>query len=76
MPEPENPRQLGLYFAMAQVGFEMVVPIVLGIFLDNWLGTNPWMVVAGAVLGLAGGLWHMVVLLNRLDRGDPPDLGS
>ena len=76
MTEPENRRQLGLYFAMAQVGFEMVVPIILGIFLDNWLGTGPWMVVAGAVLGLAGGLFHLVLLLNRLDKKDPPDTGS
>lgn len=61
---------------MAQVGFEMVVPIVFGIFLDNWLGTSPWMVAAGAALGFAGGLWHLVVLLKRLDKRDPPDLGS
>lgn len=76
MVDPENPRQTSLYFAMAQVGFEMVAPIVLGIFLDQWLETGPWMVVLGAVLGLVGGLFHLVVLLNRINNENTPKSGS
>jgi F0F1-type ATP synthase assembly protein I len=72
MADQEDPRQLGLYFAMAQVGFEMVVPIVAGVFLDNWWGTSPWMVALGAVLGLVGGLYHLIVLLNRFNKPRPP----
>jgi len=65
-----TPRDLGRYFALAQVGLEMVLPIVLGVFLDRWLGWAPWGVVVGAVLGLVGGLWHLVLLLNRFDDKD------
>lgn len=74
--KPESPRQIGLYFALAQVGFEMVVPIILGIFLDDWWGTSPWMVILGAIVGLAGGLWHLVALLNRINKEDPPNSGT
>ena len=65
-----TPRDMGRYFALAQVGLEMVLPIVLGVFLDRWLRWAPWGVVAGAVLGLVGGLWHLVLLLNRFDDKD------
>ena len=65
-----NPRDLGRYFALAQVGLEMVAPIVLGLFLDSRLGWTPWGVVLGAVFGLVGGLWHLVVLLNRFEKKD------
>ena len=66
-PKPED---VGRYFALAQVGLEMVAPIVLGLFLDSRLGWTPWGVVVGAVLGLVGGLWHLVLLLNRFDKKD------
>ena len=30
-------RELGFYFSLAQVGLEMVVPVVLGIFIDIYI---------------------------------------
>lgn len=68
-----NPRDMGRYFALAQVSLEMVVPIVLGLLLDGWLNCGPWGVVAGAVLGLVGGFAHLIHLLNRLDQKDSTD---
>jgi F0F1-type ATP synthase assembly protein I len=65
MPKAPTPRELGHYFALAQVGMEMVVPVAIGLALDHYLGWTPWGVVGGAVLGLAVGLVHMVALLNR-----------
>jgi hypothetical protein len=65
-----TPRDLGRYFALAQVGLEMVAPIVLGLYLDSQLGWAPWGVVGGAVFGLVGGLWHLIVLLNRFDENN------
>jgi F0F1-type ATP synthase assembly protein I len=66
MPEgPMDPKEVGRLYALAQVGMEMVVPIVIGLGLDRWLGWTPWGVVAGAVLGFAGGMIHMVALLNQ-----------
>jgi len=60
-----DPKQLGIYFTLAQVGLEMVAPLVLGLLLDAWLGWTPWTAVIGAVLGLVGGVAHLIALLNR-----------
>jgi F0F1-type ATP synthase assembly protein I len=63
---------------MAQVGIEMVVPIGLGLALDYWLGWTPWLTVAGAILGFAGGLVHLIAIANKDNRDGPskPRAGS
>ena len=73
MPQgPPDPRQLGVYVAISQVGLEMVAPIVGGIALDHYLGWSPWGIICGAVLGLVGGLAHLIAILNRAeDKSDP-----
>ncbi len=63
-----DPREVGRYFALAQVGLEMAAPIALGAFLDARLGWAPWGVVVGAVLGLVGGMAHLLYLLKRFDE--------
>lgn len=68
--EKPNPREMGRLLALSQVGLEMVAPIVLGYFLDQQLDWSPWGVIAGAALGLFGGLWHLVTLLQRYDKQD------
>ena len=48
-----------------QVGLEMVAPLVLGLVLDHYLGWAPWGVIGGAMLGLFGGVAHLVVIQAR-----------
>jgi len=60
-----NPRLLGWYYALAQIGFEMVAPIALGWWLDSVLDSQPWILIVGVVLGLALGLLHLVVLTQH-----------
>ena len=58
---------------------EMVVPIVVGVLLDQWLGTVPWIMVGGVLLGFVGGLIHMMAILSKMDRSDrrePPKTPS
>ncbi len=62
---PTGSRELGRYFALSQIGMEMVAPIGLGLVLDYWLGWSPWCAVIGALLGFVGGLTHLIVLVNR-----------
>lgn len=50
--------------ALASVGTEMAAPIVVGLILDLWLGWVPALTIAGAVIGMVGGVYHLVVL-NR-----------
>ncbi len=41
------------------LGMELAVPLLVGIFLGRWLdrrlGTEPWLLIVGAVLGMAAG---------------------
>jgi F0F1-type ATP synthase assembly protein I len=40
---------------------------LLGYFLDMWLGTDPWLVAVGIVVGSYAGFVQMWVYLKRLD---------
>ena len=46
------------------MGVEIAVPVVLFTFLgykaDGWLGTEPWLVVVGALLGMAVSFYTLV----------------
>ena len=61
MPEdPPDSRELGYYFALAQVGVEMVAPLGIGLGLDFYFGWLPWATVTGAVLGFVGAGYAIV----------------
>jgi F0F1-type ATP synthase assembly protein I len=72
-PNSPNSRELGHYLSLAQVGLEMVVPIGLGVWLQDVFDFRPWGVVVGAVLGLTVGLTHLVVMTNRRDASGKGD---
>jgi len=61
-----------LYVSIGQIGLEMVVPIALGLLLDRWLGTLPWIGVAGVFIGFFGGLFHLLKMVEKIDRTKPP----
>jgi F0F1-type ATP synthase assembly protein I len=67
-PNIPDPKEIGHYYALAQVGLEMVAPAAVGMLLDAKLGWQPWGVVVGAVLGLVMGLAHLIVLLDRWEK--------
>jgi len=67
-----NPKELGFYFALAQGGLEMVAPIGVGVLIDWYFDTMPWATIVAGAFGFVGGLTHMVMLVNRHDRGSPP----
>jgi hypothetical protein len=63
--KPLDPKELGHYYALAQVGLEMVAPAGVGLLVDHYFGWQPWGVVVGAILGLIAGLAHLISLTNR-----------
>jgi len=65
-----DPKELGRYYALSQIGLEMVAPIGLGLVLDYYLSWSPWGAVVGAVVGFVGGLAHLVVLMGRPKNAD------
>ena len=62
--------------ALAGLGMQFVITILLCIYAGRWLdgkvGTAPWLLIAGAVLGTAAGFFVMFRVLrsaNADDRG-------
>ncbi|HEV7859782.1 MAG TPA: AtpZ/AtpI family protein [Pyrinomonadaceae bacterium] len=70
MPEPEEQNEnqkSGIAYAAAIALFVTVLTFLgLGFLLDRWLGTGPWLLVLGIVLGSALGLYEFVRLTSKL----------
>ena len=70
MPEDDQEeinRKSGLAYAAAFSLFAAVVGgLIVGWLLDRWLGTNPWLLVTGLVLGAAAGLYEFVKTSSKL----------
>ena len=57
----ETNRKTGLAYAAAFSLFAAVVSGLLGGWLlDRWLGTRPWLLVAGVILGAAAGFYELI----------------
>ena len=60
-------RKTGLAYAAAFSLFAAVVAgLLLGWLLDRWLGTRPWLLVTGIVLGAAAGFYEFIRTANRI----------
>jgi ATP synthase protein I len=55
------------YAAALSLFFSVATLLGLGLLLDRWLGTTPWLLVAGIVLGSVVGLYQFVRLTSRID---------
>jgi ATP synthase protein I len=46
--------------------------LVIGVFLGHWLdgkwGTKPWLLLAGALLGMVSGFYHFFKTVLQLDK--------
>jgi F0F1-type ATP synthase assembly protein I len=67
--EERQANQLRGWYALAGVGFEFIAAILVcggaGWWLDGYFGTKPWLLISGAGLGFAVGLWMMLKAANR-----------
>jgi len=61
-------RKSGLMYAAAlSLFFSVAVFFGAGWLLDKWLGTSPWLVAAGIVVGSALGFYEFVRLSSKLN---------
>ncbi len=63
------------------VAMEMVVPAVIGLWIDRKLGTHVVFLIVGVVLGATGGIVHLLRLAQRWQieqnkRRNTTDVGS
>ena len=77
-PTPEQRTQLATAGTAAGMGCAIAATIVLsvigGVLLDQWLGTTPIFILIGVALGLAGAgyqLWELAQLSSKQARVGP-----
>jgi len=60
-------RKSGLAYAAAFSLFASVVAgLIVGWVLDRWLGTQPWLLVGGIVLGAVAGFYQFIRVSSKL----------
>jgi ATP synthase protein I len=65
--DQEANRKSGIAYAAAFTLFASVAALTgLGWALDRWLGTAPWLLVGGLVLGAVVGFYQFVRLTSKL----------
>lgn len=65
-PDQDENRKSGFAYAAAITLFAAVASFCgIGYLADRWLGTQPWLLVAGIVLGSAVGLYEFVRLSSK-----------
>ncbi len=65
--EQETNRKSGLAYAAALTLFAAVASMCgIGWLLDRWLGTAPWLLVTGLVLGAIAGFYEFIRLASKL----------
>lgn len=63
--QDEN-RKTGFAYAAGITLFASVAAFCgAGYFLDKWFGTEPWLLIAGIVIGSAAGLFEFVRLSSK-----------
>ncbi len=71
MPKfPESLRKVGPYLNIGGVFLGcMVLGVALGWWLDQKLGTKPWMLLSGSLLGMVSGFYHFFKVVLRQGDG-------
>jgi ATP synthase protein I len=65
----ETNRKSGIAYAAGLVLFSSVVAFGgAGWLLDRWLGTKPWLLVLGIVLGAIAGFYQFIRLTSKLQE--------
>ena len=66
-PDNEESTKSGIAYAAGLVLFTSVISLCgVGWLLDRWLGTKPWLLVTGVVLGAVLGFYQFIRLTSKL----------
>ncbi|HEY4761325.1 MAG TPA: AtpZ/AtpI family protein [Thermoguttaceae bacterium] len=63
-PDGRSPLALALEWVsrITAIAMEMVLPIVIGYWIDKWLGTKVVFLILGLIVGFVSGIWNLVKL--------------
>lgn len=51
-----------------------VIGLAIGVWLDRWLGTKPWLTLAWLILGILAGFWNILKGPPNKSSRIPPGL--
>lgn len=70
MTTPERTPLAGLAYLGVGFSFAAIVGVMtlLGYLADGWLGTEPWLLVSGAMLGVTYATIDLIRTVNALER--------
>lgn len=67
-----SPDSFRKYLRFSTVGLELGLSVVIGLFggmyLDDWLGTEPWLLLVGVIFGMVAGFRGLFRLLKNLQQ--------
>jgi ATP synthase protein I len=61
-----NSKSSVVYGAVLSLAFSIVSCLLVGWALDSWLGTSPWLIVAGIILGAVAGFMQFIRLMSKI----------
>lgn len=71
LSKEEKDRLAGDLRLYGSLGLEMAASVLIGTFIgywaDKWLGTRPWILIIGFVLGAAAGFRNLYRFVSRED---------
>ena len=71
---PSNATVLLLFGTIADTTWRMFVPIIglvgLGVWMDNTVGTKPWLTVGGTIVGVIIATVLVVHQVNKINRNE------
>jgi ATP synthase protein I len=69
---PRDGRQLSSALRLASVGIELAISTVIGLLGGRWidgkLGTEPWLMIVGLVLGVTAGFRSLFLAARKANR--------
>ena len=69
---PRDGRQLNSALRLASVGIELAISTVIGLlggrWLDGKLGTEPWLMIVGLLLGVTAGFRSLFLAARKASR--------
>lgn len=66
-PDGRSPYALAMEWVsrITSISIEMVLPGAIGYWIDIKLGTKPFFLIIGSILGFVGGMWHLIKLTKQ-----------
>ena len=61
-----NRKSGALIGAVMALSSSIVSCLIVGWLLDRWLGTTPWLIVVGIIVGSVAGFMHLIRVMSRI----------